>query len=264
VDFGKLESLVELNLSGCDQLGCLPDSIVQLSQLKTFQLWGCHKLVNLSVEFGKLQSLVELNLSGCDQLRCLPDSIVHLSQLKTFRLWACHKLENLPMEFGKLQSLVQLDLSSCSQLRCLPDSIVHLSQLQTFQLSECHNLENLPMEFEKLESLVELDLSGCDQLGCLPDSIVHLSQLKLILTNLAQQPQKSVPPTPAVAPHSGQPKQTCKHSPQESNWLLSPIKTPENQYQTLDSVSGVHILAADSVYTRIDHKKSKLTTWEEV
>jgi hypothetical protein len=59
-------------------------------------------------------------------------------------------------------------------------------------------------------------------------------------------------------------KQTCKHSPEESNWLLSPIKTPENQYQTLHSVSGVHILAADSVYTRIHHEKSKLTPWEEV
>jgi hypothetical protein len=108
----------------------------------------------------------------------------------------------------------------------------------------------------------------------------HHRQQKGILTNLAQQPQKSVPPTPAVAPHSGQAKanlQTLpqrkqlapvpnknKYSPEESNWLMSPIKTPENRYQTLDSVSGVHILAADSVYTRIDHEKFKLTPWEEV
>ncbi|CAM6029752.1 unnamed protein product [Sphagnum balticum] len=185
MEFGKLQSLEELNLSGCSQLRCLPDSIVHfleeldlsycsqlrwlpdsivhLSQLKTFTLWGCHKLENLPMEFGKLQSLEELNLSGCSQLRCLPDSIVHLSQLKTFKLWGCHKLENLPMEFGKLQSLDKLDLSYCSQLGCLPDSIVDLSQLKTFRLSKCHKLENLPMEFGKFQSLEEMDLSDCSQ-----------------------------------------------------------------------------------------------------
>jgi hypothetical protein len=35
VEFKKLQSLVELNLSGCFELGCLPNSIVDLSQLKT-------------------------------------------------------------------------------------------------------------------------------------------------------------------------------------------------------------------------------------
>jgi hypothetical protein len=61
VGFGKLQNLVELDLSECSELGCLPDSIVDLSQFKTFRLWGCEKLENLQVEFGKLQSLVELD-----------------------------------------------------------------------------------------------------------------------------------------------------------------------------------------------------------
>ncbi|CAK9257205.1 unnamed protein product [Sphagnum jensenii] len=175
---GKLQSLVELDLSHCSKLGRLPDSIVDLSQLQTFRLTGCHKLENLPMEFEKLQSLMELELLHCSKLACLPYSIVDLSQLKTFRLRGCHKLENLPMEFGKLESLVELDLSHCSKLGCLPDSIVDLSQLKTFRLWGCHKLENLPMEFGKLQSLVELDLSKCSELGSLPDSIVDLSQLK--------------------------------------------------------------------------------------
>ncbi len=84
MEFGKLQSLVELDLSKCSELGCLLDSIVDLSQLKTFQLKGCHKLENLTVQFEKLQNLVELDLSKCFELGCLPDSIVNLSQLKTF------------------------------------------------------------------------------------------------------------------------------------------------------------------------------------
>jgi len=54
---------------------------MDLSQLKTFQLQGCHKLENLLVEFGKFQSLVELYLFGCSELGYLPYSIVDLSQI---------------------------------------------------------------------------------------------------------------------------------------------------------------------------------------
>jgi Leucine-rich repeat (LRR) protein len=97
MEFGKLQSLVELDLSFCSQLGCLPDSIVHLSQLKTFRLLECHKLRNLPVDFGKLQSLLELDLCGCSQLGCLPNSIVHLSQLKIFQLSKCDELEVRPI-----------------------------------------------------------------------------------------------------------------------------------------------------------------------
>jgi Leucine-rich repeat (LRR) protein len=79
VEFKKLQSLVERDLSDCSQLGCLPNSIMHLSQLKTFRLSRCHKLENLPVEFQKLQSSVELDLSSCVELRFLPHSIVHLS-----------------------------------------------------------------------------------------------------------------------------------------------------------------------------------------
>jgi Leucine-rich repeat (LRR) protein len=70
---------VELNLSHSFELGCLPNSIVDLSQLKKFQLCKCHKLEKNSVELRKLQSLMELDLSGCFELGCLFDSFVDLS-----------------------------------------------------------------------------------------------------------------------------------------------------------------------------------------
>jgi hypothetical protein len=38
MELKKLQSLVELDLSGYSQLGCSLDSIVNLSQLKTSQL----------------------------------------------------------------------------------------------------------------------------------------------------------------------------------------------------------------------------------
>jgi hypothetical protein len=36
MEFGKLQSLVKFHLSHTSQLGCLLDSIVNLSQFKTF------------------------------------------------------------------------------------------------------------------------------------------------------------------------------------------------------------------------------------
>ncbi len=79
MEFTELQSLVELELSSCFELGCLLDLIVDLSQLKRFRLQGCHKLENLLMKFMKLQSLVELDLCECSELRCLPNSIVDLS-----------------------------------------------------------------------------------------------------------------------------------------------------------------------------------------
>jgi hypothetical protein len=78
--FGNLQSLVELELFGCFELGCLPYSIVDLSQHHTFDLQRCSKLENVPFKFGNLQSLVELGLSGCSKVGCLPDSIVYLSE----------------------------------------------------------------------------------------------------------------------------------------------------------------------------------------
>jgi Leucine-rich repeat (LRR) protein len=61
----QLKELKHLDLLDCVKLGCLLDSIVDLSQLKTFLLSNYHKLENLPMEFGKFQSLVELDLFCC-------------------------------------------------------------------------------------------------------------------------------------------------------------------------------------------------------
>jgi hypothetical protein len=74
VEFGKLQNLVELDLLHYSQLGYLLNSIVDLSQLKTFPLFERHKrllerhkLKNLPMEFRKLQSL-----SQCHKLEVRP------------------------------------------------------------------------------------------------------------------------------------------------------------------------------------------------
>jgi hypothetical protein len=89
VKLGKLQSLLELDLSECSEFECLPNSIVNLSQLETFCLRGCHKSENLLVKLGKRESLVELDLSECFELGCLLYSIMNLSNLQTFQSDKC-------------------------------------------------------------------------------------------------------------------------------------------------------------------------------
>jgi hypothetical protein len=70
MEFGKLQSLVGLDLSHCSRLVSQPNSIVHLSHFKTLRLSKCHKFKNLLTEFEKLQSFVKLNLSRCSELGC--------------------------------------------------------------------------------------------------------------------------------------------------------------------------------------------------
>jgi hypothetical protein len=56
VEFKKLQNLVELDLFHCSKLRCLPDTSVNLSQLKRFGLQGCHKLQNLALKFEKFKA----------------------------------------------------------------------------------------------------------------------------------------------------------------------------------------------------------------
>jgi hypothetical protein len=88
MEFEKLQSLqVTFDLFSRFKLEWLPDSIVDLSQLKTFRLWQCHKFENVPMEFEKLQSLqVAFDLFSRFKLEWLPNSIVDLSQLKTFHV----------------------------------------------------------------------------------------------------------------------------------------------------------------------------------
>jgi hypothetical protein len=58
MEFEKLQSLVQLDLFDCFELGCLPDSIVHLSQRKTFRLIDCDKLENMLEEFERPKNLV--------------------------------------------------------------------------------------------------------------------------------------------------------------------------------------------------------------
>jgi hypothetical protein len=210
VKFGNLQSLVRLYLYDCGQLGCLPDSIVDLSKLKTFHLYKCSKLENLPVKFRDFQSFVELHLSSCSELGCLPDSIVDLSKLHTFHLggapnwkiyqwssgtfkawwnsiclvvsswgvyliqfWTCQNSKHFICGGAPNWRIYQRSLGSFKAWWNSICLVVPSWGVYMIQLWTCHNSIHLICRFGELQSLVELDLSDCSKLGCVLYSIVN-------------------------------------------------------------------------------------------
>ncbi len=126
---GKLNALLELNLSGCSNLQELPTSI------------------------GQLNALQELNLSECSSLQNLPTSIGQLGALQNFDLHNCSRLRELPTSIGQLNALQNLHLSRCSSLQELPTSIGQLNALQNLHLNDCSSLQELPTSIGQLNAL---------------------------------------------------------------------------------------------------------------
>jgi Leucine-rich repeat (LRR) protein len=96
-DFGKLQSLEDLNAIECSSLSRLLES------------------------FGQLTKLERLYLNRCYDLQSLPTSICGLTKLRVLDIWHLG-VQELPEDFGKLQSLVDFNASGCSSLSRLSES----------------------------------------------------------------------------------------------------------------------------------------------
>jgi Leucine-rich repeat (LRR) protein len=114
---GKLNALLELNLSGCSSLQDLPTSIGQLNALQELNLSECSSLKKLPTSIGQLSALQNLHLSFCLNLQELPTSIGQLSALQNLHLNFCLNLQELPTSIGQLSALQNLDLKKCSNLQ---------------------------------------------------------------------------------------------------------------------------------------------------
>ena len=98
---GQLTGLRRLNLSRCDGLISLPDTIGQLSALQKLHLDRCSGLASLPDTIGQLSGLQQLDLYGCSRLASLPDSIGQLSALQELTLGdgfgsSCTGLASMP------------------------------------------------------------------------------------------------------------------------------------------------------------------------
>eukprot|EP00729_Bicosta_minor_P021206 gene21206-biopygen12445 len=181
----ELTHLKTLNLGYCDNLETLPETgVAGLVNLEVLNLDSCKKFKELPQSIAKLTKLKTLDLGYC-KLKQLPQSIAKLTKLKTLELRCCENLETLP-ETGVagLVNLEVLSLNSCEKLEQLPQSIAKLTKLKTLDLGYCDNLETLPETgVAGLVNLEALDLQSCSKLKQLPQSIAKLTKLETLNLN---------------------------------------------------------------------------------
>ncbi|KAL3351327.1 hypothetical protein AABB24_019757 [Solanum stoloniferum] len=133
---GNLSGLTELNLTGCEDLVSLPDSLCNLTNLQQLFLRGCKKLEKLPENMGDLQELYMLDVSET-AIYQPPPSITKLGKLIILGL------SGLLEDLGSLHSLESLSLSG-SNISCLPKSLKGLLHLQDLNIHFCQNLNELP------------------------------------------------------------------------------------------------------------------------
>ena len=155
-----------------NQLTSLPESIGNLTQLKTFYC-SSNKLTTLPESIGNLTQLQRICCKS-NQLTALPESIGNLTQLQYFSC-AQNQLTILPEWIG---NLTQLNAFYCgyNRLTALPESIGNFTQLQEF----CCRYNQLTILPEYIWNIAQLQLFNCggNQLTALSESIGNLTQLK--------------------------------------------------------------------------------------
>ena len=159
----KLKSLKKFHLTGCKSIRKLPE--LWAPNLKTLNLSSCENLVEIHESVGLLNRLVTWDLTKCEKLQTLPRRI-KLKYLKEFDLTNCSRLEEFPEIHPEMQCLEILVLNNCG-IRELPSSIVHLTGLLTLDLQNCQNLGELPNSIYKLQQLDRLGLcTSIQRLTC--------------------------------------------------------------------------------------------------
>ena len=200
-------NLKTLNLSSCESLVEIHESIGLLNKLKTWDLTKCENLQTLLRRI-KWKFLVECHLIGCKSIKKLPkmwapnletlnpscenlveihESIGLFNKLKTWDFNKCEKLQTLPRRI-KLKSLEEFDLTNFSRLEKFPEIHPEMKCLKRLVLYNC-GIRELPSSIVHLTQLVTLNLQNCQNLGELPNNIYKLQHLnRLSLCTIIQRP----------------------------------------------------------------------------
>ncbi|XP_021763318.1 MDIS1-interacting receptor like kinase 1-like [Chenopodium quinoa] len=176
-DFQQLNSLSYLNLCCNGFTTLLPNSVTNITSLKSLDVSQNLFSGVFPVGFGKFDALTYLNCSGNNFEGDLPTDLSNATLLETLDLRGSYFAGSIPASYMNLQNLKFLGLSGNNLTGKIPPQLGHLSSLETMILG--YNLfeGKIPREFGNLTNLKYLDLAIANLGGEIPAELGRLIQL---------------------------------------------------------------------------------------
>ncbi|XP_039119427.1 receptor-like protein 9DC3 [Dioscorea cayenensis subsp. rotundata] len=178
-DFLKDSTLESLIISSTNFSGSLPDSLGNLESLIDLDLSGCHFSGSIPWSFRNLSQLVYLDLSYNNLTGEIPVVLggIWISEI----LLSNNNLTgSIPESFSQLNQLVTLDLQKNFLSGPIPASLFTLPALQELQLSE-NEFSGQLEEFSNASSVLQVvDLGNNNLLGEIPKSMFDLLGLQFL------------------------------------------------------------------------------------
>ncbi|KAJ4788356.1 Disease resistance protein RGA2 [Rhynchospora pubera] len=171
----NLTALQILEISSCDTLTTLPQSIRALTNLSSLKITNCHDLAELPEWIIELTSLRELQIRECFRLKIFPDSVKHIPMLtldktlEEFESYVPYGSYITPMKETELSPPREEQLSFVSDMEDFvsdvedPDFVswTCLENVKSTELEEMTNICNQPkITSVKLHWTTALDRSG--------------------------------------------------------------------------------------------------------
>ena len=180
VSQGNNANVVELNLSGYNMTGSIPESIGNLKSLTTLNLRN-NLITKLPNSLGNLSDLQTLNVSRSPLNQDFPKQILNLTNLSILDLSFCQLSGQIPNEISKLLRLKNLILSHNNLTGNIPETLWNIIGLEQLFLNNNYNLGGIiPSEIANLQELKGIHLTACDFNGDILPKLIKCKKITSI------------------------------------------------------------------------------------
>ncbi|GER37846.1 leucine-rich receptor-like protein kinase family protein [Striga asiatica] len=202
-EFGRLENLETMALTGNRLTGSIPSEIGELSQLYTLAVGGNRLSGHIPIDICRLSRLGQLYLYDNELVGPVPNCLGELDSLTEIYFNSNDLNSTIPPGLWDIRDLGFLDLSRNSFDGQLSPRVGSLTALRTLDLSSNHLTGNIPSSIgdcrsldylslannnfggpiprslgENLRGLTALDLSNNSLTGSIPESLQNIGDLR--------------------------------------------------------------------------------------
>ncbi|WP_051476114.1 immunoglobulin domain-containing protein, partial [Aquimarina megaterium] len=169
--------VTELKLDNNNLVGTIPNSISDLSNLKSLSLNKNTISGSIPNTIGGLVNLTNLSIDNNKLTGTIPVSISGLSKLTNLSLYLNRLSGAIPSELGSLSDLKVLHIGLNQFQGQIPSSLGNLSKLTYLYLSNNKLEGEIPLELGNLINLQTLEISNNNFSGTIPSQISNFANL---------------------------------------------------------------------------------------